>query len=350
MSGFESLEDRRLMAVLVGTDLQITGTAGNDTIRVSQQDAATIRVEQNGVVTFFNDANVSTIHVNAGAGDDRVEMISTAALPLTENVTLVGGDGNDSLTGGAGNDSLDGGNGSDVLSGGAGNDLLSGGADNNSMFGGDGNDVLKAGLGNDVYDGGAGVDLADYSDRTKNVSITLDDVANDGQLILAGLPLGTTLGTTPTRAIFELDNVKSSIENVTTGSGDDSIIAGTAAVDNVFNGGAGNDKLRGRNGNDRLLGGDGNDILVGAGQNDSLFGNAGNDILDAGAGNDELAGNDGDDVLSGGTGVDRFFGGAGNDVMFSADNTTDGTIDGGDGTDILDSDASDLFSNVEIHD
>ena len=346
MSGFESLEERRMMAVLAGTDLQITGTAGNDTIRVSQQDAATIRVEQNGVVTFFNDTNVSTIHVNALAGNDRVEMISTTALPLTERVTLVGGDGNDSLTGGAGDDSLDGGNGDDVLSGGAGNDLLGGGAGNNSLFGGDGNDVLKAGLGNDLYDGGAGLDLADYSDRTKNVSITLDDVANDGQLILASV----TLGTTSTRAIFELDNVKSNVENVTTGSGDDSIIAGTASVDNVFNGGAGSDKLRGRNGNDKLLGGDGNDILVGAGQNDSLFGNAGNDILDAGAGNDELSGNDGDDVLSGGVGVDRFFGGAGNDVLFSADNATDGTIDGGTGTDILDSDASDLFSNVEIHD
>lgn len=345
MSGFESLEERRMMAVLAGTDLQITGTSGNDTIRVSQQDAATIRVEQNGVVTFFNDTNVSTIHVTAGAGNDRVEMISTAALPLTENVTLSGGDGNDSLTGGAGNDSLDGGAGNDQLFGGAGNDVLNGGADSNSMFGGDGNDVLKAGLGADVYDGGAGVDLADYSDRTKNVSITLDDVANDGQLILASVPL-----VTPTKAIFELDNVKSNVENVTTGSGDDSIIAGTTNVDNVFNGGAGNDKLRGRNGNDRLLGGDGNDILVGAGQNDSLFGNAGNDILDAGAGNDELAGNDGDDILSGGIGVDRFFGGAGNDVMFSADNAVDGTIDGGDGTDILDSDASDLFSNVEIHD
>jgi len=201
-------------------------------------------------------------------------------------------------------------------------------------------------LGADVYDGGAGVDLADYSDRTKALTITLDDVANDGQFFLVPLAPLSPL----TKNVLEGDNVKSSIENVTTGTGDDSIIAGTTSVDNVFNGGAGNDKLRGRNGNDRLLGGDGNDILVGAGQNDSLFGNAGNDILDAGAGNDELAGNDGDDVLSGGVGVDRFFGGAGNDVMFSADNAVDGTIDGGDGSDILDSDAGDLFSNVEIHD
>jgi Ca2+-binding RTX toxin-like protein len=343
MSGFEMLEDRRLMAVLVGTDLQITGTAGNDVIRVSQQDAATIRVEENGVVTLFADANVTTIHATGAAGNDRIDVISTPTNPLTENVTLTGGDGNDSLFGGSGNDSLDGGAGNDSLTGGQGNDLLTAGTGDNAMFGGAGNDSLKAGLGADLYDGGTGVDQADYSDRTRALSITLDDVANDGELVLKlvlGLP----------RNVFEGDNVMSTIENVTTGSGDDSIIAGTTTVDNVFNGGAGSDKLRGRNGNDRLLGGVGNDILVGAGQNDSLFGNAGNDILDAGAGNDELAGNEGDDILSGGVGVDRFFGGAGNDVMFSADNQVDGTIDGGEGSDILDSDTGDLFSNVEIHD
>jgi Ca2+-binding RTX toxin-like protein len=343
MSGFESLEDRRLMAVLVGTDLRITGTAGNDTIRVSQQDAATLRVEENGSVSFFNDANVATLKIDGLAGNDRLEVLSTATKPLTEAATMTGGDGNDTVTGGAGNDSLDGGAGADVLTGGAGNDLLNGGTDNNGMFGGDGNDTLKAGLGSDVYDGGAGVDLADYSARFRAVSITLDDAANDGELItktVLGLP----------KNVNEADNVKSNVENVTTGTGDDSIIAGTSNVDNVFDGGAGNDKLRGRNGNDRLLGGDGSDILVGAGQNDSLFGQGGNDILDGGAGDDELAGNDGDDVLSGGIGVDRFFGGAGNDVLFAADNTVDGTINGMEGTDVLDSDAGDVFSNVEIHD
>jgi Ca2+-binding RTX toxin-like protein len=343
MSGFESLEDRRLMAVLVGTDLQVTGTAANDVIRVSQNDAATLRVEENGVVSFFNDANVSTIRITGNAGNDRLEVISTATRPLTENATIVAGDGNDTLVGGSGNDSLDGGNGADSMTGNAGNDLLNGGADNNSMFGGDGNDTLKAALGADIYDGGTGTDLADYSDRTKAVGIALDGVANDGQLVtrlVLGLP----------KNLNEGDDVRASVEDVTTGSGDDSIIAGTAAVDNVFRGNAGNDKLRGRNGNDRLLGGDGSDILVGAGQNDSLFGNAGNDILDGGAGDDELAGNDGDDILSGGVGVDRFFGGTGNDVLFAADNTVDGTINGMEGTDILDSDAGDVFSNVEIHD
>ena len=47
MSGFEMLESRRMMAVLVGSDLQITGTDANDTIKITQNDAATLRVEEN---------------------------------------------------------------------------------------------------------------------------------------------------------------------------------------------------------------------------------------------------------------------------------------------------------------
>jgi Ca2+-binding RTX toxin-like protein len=346
MSGFEmleSLEERRLMAVIAGTDLQVTGTSGNDVILISKQDAATIRVQENGVVTFFNSSSVKTIHVDGAAGNDKVQLTSTAALPLTQNATLTGGDGNDSLTGGAGNDSLDGGAGADVLAGGAGNDLLSGGADNNIMLGGDGNDTMKAALGADVYDGGNGIDLADYTDRTANVSIVLDDVANDGQLVFrfsGGL----------ISQVSEGDNVHQNVENVFTGSGNDSIIAGTATVDNFFSGGAGNDKLRGRNGSDRLVGGAGDDILVGAGLNDFLFGGTGNDVVDGGAGNDQLSGEDGNDVLSGGVGVDTYSGGSGDDVIFSADNTVDCTIDGGAGSDVLDGDGGDLFSNVEIHD
>jgi Ca2+-binding RTX toxin-like protein len=52
----------------------------------------------------------------------------------------------------------------------------------------------------------------------------------------------------------------SSIENVTTGHGDD-VIEGNA-LDNILNGGAGDDTLTGGYGDDTLTGGDGSDSFV----------------------------------------------------------------------------------------
>src|SRR4051794_2435588 len=105
----ESLEGRRLFAiVLVGSQVQVTGSAGNDVIRVSQQDANTIRVEENGIVRLFADASVSSLLLNGNtaavgsiaanpmkgtAGNDRIQVVSTPALPLTEAVTARGGTG-----------------------------------------------------------------------------------------------------------------------------------------------------------------------------------------------------------------------------------------------------------------
>src|SRR5687767_1373856 len=136
---FENLEDRRMFAVLVGSQLQITGGVGNDNIKVSQQDAATIRVEQNGVVSFFGDLAVTNILVNAGAGNDTVSLAST--IPLTEPSTINGGDGADNITGGAGSDNVDGGAGNDVIFGADGSDNLNGGTGSNTLRGGNGGDA-----------------------------------------------------------------------------------------------------------------------------------------------------------------------------------------------------------------
>src|SRR3954447_4939149 len=84
-------------------------------------------------------ASVSRITVDLGDGDDR--LTSTSALPTT---------------------ALDG----------AGNDQVGLGA---------GADTLKPGTGADVLSGGAGIDLADYSARTGDLTITLDDHAGDGE-------------------------------------------------------------------------------------------------------------------------------------------------------------------------
>jgi Ca2+-binding RTX toxin-like protein len=333
----ESLEERRLFAVaLVGTQLRVTGGAGADVIRISQQDAATIRVEDNGVVSFFADANVNTILVNANAGNDRVQIISPAALPVTEPATINGGDGADVLTGGHGADLIDGGAGNDVIAGGAGNDTLRGGTGNNSLAGGDGNDSMTAETGADTFDGGAGIDSVSYASRTTAIKVSLDNVANDGQTIILTLP-------PPSLPIIipEADNVRDTVENVTTGSGNDTIVAGAASVNNTFNGGSGNDRLEGRAGNDVLLGGAGDDVVLGGAGNDNLQGSTGNDKLLGGAGNDALFGGTGDDVLTGGAGADSMRGEAGSDLLLATDGFADTLIDGGADFDIADIDGVD---------
>ena len=324
---FEELEGRRLLsATIVGTQLQITGGSGNDVIRVSQQDAATIRVEENGVVSLFADSSVNTILVNGNDGNDTVTLVSTTTLPLTEAATLNGGDDNDVLTGGGGNDNLNGGSGNNTLNGGA------------------GNDTLTADTGNDVFDGGTGTDTVNYTSRTLALNITLDNVANDGQTTTIASPPPL-----PPLVIKELDNVMDTVENVNTGSGDDIIVAGVGNVNNVFNGGSGKDRLEGRGGNDSLSGGNGDDVLIGGLGNDTLLGQNNNDQLLGGAGNDTLRGGSGNDVLSGGAGTDSMFGESGDDLIISTDGVADSVLDGGTGFDIVDLDAVDpAAANAEV--
>src|SRR5205814_1833889 len=90
------------------------------------------------------------------------------------------------------------------------------------------NDVMTAGTGADAFDGGAGTDTVNYTDRTADLNISLDDRANDGQTFRIGR-----------FTISEGDNVGSTVEIVNAGSGNDVITANkTLSV-----GGAGTDIL-----------------------------------------------------------------------------------------------------------
>jgi Ca2+-binding RTX toxin-like protein len=90
------------------------------------------------------------------------------------------------------------------------------------------------------------------------VSVTLDGVANDGS------PGG------------EGDDVGTDVENVTGGSGPDTLVGD--ADHNVLNGGAGRDSITGGPRSDTLLGGAGNDLFAAAdGVADSVDGGAGTD-------------------------------------------------------------------------
>jgi uncharacterized protein (TIGR01370 family) len=76
--------------------------------------------------------------------------------------------------------------------------------------------------------------------------------------------------------------------------------------DDTFAGGAGGDRIYGRDGDDDLSGDAGRDLLMGNRGSDRLLGDGGNDRLFGGAGADEIAGGAGKDRLDGGKGADIF--------------------------------------------
>lgn len=192
----------------------LTGTAGDDTMVAFAGDDIVI-------------GNAGADAISAGEGGDFVS----------------GGDGRDVIFAGAGDDQVFGGGLADVIYGDAGadrifgdqgNDLITGGAGDDTVFGGEGDDLIVAemGDGNDVYfgdegSGGTGIDTLDISAATANVTVNLGSgPLSNGTASSSQTGNDTILG----------------IENVNTGSGNDTIIASNAV--NVMNGGSGDDTYR----------------------------------------------------------------------------------------------------------
>jgi Ca2+-binding RTX toxin-like protein len=220
---------------------------------------------------------------------------------------LHGGDGDDELHGGPGfNVTCSSCDGDDALYGDAGNDKLYGGyglAD--EFFGGEGNDYEKCETifreefhadtdpGSDTFDGifgqvGEGCGDVSYATRTASVTASLDDTANDGEL-------------------GEGDNLKSPVDWVTGGSGDDTLSGSDAE-----------DDLDGKAGNDSILGGDGDDVLTGWSGDDTVYGGDGNDTLAP---------------ASTESGADTIYGEGGNDSFYNLQDGSVDKADGGAGTD-----------------
>jgi Ca2+-binding RTX toxin-like protein len=177
----EALEDRRMLsASLAKGVLRVSGTAGDDVIRI-QKSSTSIQAIIDGVTQTFNAGAVKKIRVMAGAGDDSV--LVGPAIPSN----IAGGPGNDRLTGSKAADSINGGDGDDVLNGRGGDDTLIGGvgddtinglAGNDSVLGGDGRDNLSGGAGNDLLNGEAETDSISGGAGT-DLSIDLDDRLTD---------------------------------------------------------------------------------------------------------------------------------------------------------------------------
>lgn len=135
----QALESRRLLSASVSLAasgvLTVNGTSGNDVIRITL-DATNPRqldVITNGTTKSFTASSIKSITVNAGAGNDDVEVLELNG-SITIPMTLLGGAGNDTLVGGSGNDYIDGGSGNDTIAGEAGINTLIGGSGTNRLI------------------------------------------------------------------------------------------------------------------------------------------------------------------------------------------------------------------------
>ena len=360
---FESLEDRRLLAVnpftfeAATSRLIISGTAVADSVLVSSTAPGILNVRFESIdgvqETSLPAANVSQVIFYGGDGNDRFENSTAVATRVLGgrgddllsggigNDELYGEDGNDVLIGGAGYDTLNGGAGDDVIVGQSGNDtligesgndrlygaegddILYGGSGNDTLFGGDGNDqlwghegddslygeggddALYGAEGNDLLDGGAGTDTLDGGIGNDKMW------GQDGNDTLdGGIGNDEMHGNGGNDVLYGSDG----IDLIWGGAGDDKVWG--HAGDDVLFGDAGDDELYGGDGNDTLYGGAGNDRLEGHAGDDRMFGRTGNDMLNGGDGNDEMYGEDGDDILDGGIGNDFISSGNGNNTLW----------------------------------
>ena len=386
----EALEHRRLLsAVLDGGILGVSGTNGDDQIELTEDRSINrLRVVVNGTVQDFDLREVDGVVVNAARGDDRLILGADPDMAYAGNAPIPTFTVSTTVSGGLGNDSIFGGNGNDMIDGGTGVNKIDGRA---------GEDFLRAGQDTDDIRGGAGTDTVDYSDRTQDLNITLDDVAGDGNERQVMTLSGDMIQIIPR----EEDNVHSDVENVIGGAGDDEITGNR--FNNILSGGGGDDLLFGGYGRDVLNGNAGKDRLVGGRGGDLLIGGAGSDTADYsdhGAGvdvtldgiandglyervatiaqasltpafrslesdnakpdvenvigteaDDRMIGNGasntlvsrgGNDTLEGGAGIDLLRGGDGNDSLFAADGFPD-TVDGGPGHDPSSADEEDTL-------
>lgn len=278
------------VAAATVTALVVNAGDGADTVSVGGIDVATtVNGEEGDDDLGYSDVHNSATTLNGGEGDDTF----TTNVPVyvdggsdddtldghnaNDGATLHGGDGSDSILGGAGHDSITGGDAADYIEGRAGNDTFDGGS---------GDDTLVGGNGNDSMIGGSGADLADYSyvtTGTNDLNLSLDGVANDTNSVTG-----------------ETDNLDTSIEHITGGAGDDTLVGSSAG--NMLIGGTGNDSIAGSSGNDTMTGGDGADTLSGSSGSDSLDGGVGSDLVDGDGDIDTLIGDAGTDTLSGDSG------------------------------------------------
>jgi Ca2+-binding RTX toxin-like protein len=340
-----------------------------DGLQPLQAPAQTDPAEASG---FVLTAAVLSAASTAAASPSTPPLYAASDAPATLDADYVGTPGNDSQNGTAstdfmygqgGNDTLRGLGSFDVLDGGDGNDLLDGGEGDDSLWGQAGNDTLIGGPGIDTLKGGDGFDVAAYDNETN--PIRADVGAARVVVVVGGVGVNEFLDAIEGIAGGDGNDTidGSSTGNLLLGRGGDDTVKGADGVDSLY-GDGGNDVLNGGSGADLVDGGPGNDTIVSLGGEtfDSVHGGDGVDVLDHSAttlsgatfnfaaGTITVAGIAASTVVSGievyldgsgsntiySSGDGRYQGNDGNDTLHAAAGGVGETLDGGGGTDWLD--------------
>jgi Ca2+-binding RTX toxin-like protein len=251
------------------------------------------------------------------------------------------GDGDDTIVGG--NGGVFGDQRGNEIHAGAGNNVITSGSSGDTIDSGGGNDSISSGGGRDIINSADGNDTIDAGDGDDDINTQGNLTDGTGAVITAGD------GNDDVTSVFA--------KSVDGGAGDDRI----TGRDNIptVHGGDGNDLVRvnsdathsavvfGGDGNDSIYTSDGRDLIYGGAGNDRVHAGLGSDLISGGGGHDVLFGQGGNDRLYGGAGVDRLEGQHGNDRLDGG--AGDDTIAGGPGTDTsLASDVGDILTSIEV--
>jgi hypothetical protein len=144
----ETLESRELLsgtpltisqtAVYGGTQLQIIGTNGNDSITVKQTAAGLVIGNTGGWTTTVAGA-FNSILIKSDNGNDSVAVDAS----VKTSTTIEGGIGNDTFSDGSGNDTIYAGTGTNTITAGSGTDtIVTLGSTADKVYGGLGNDTF----------------------------------------------------------------------------------------------------------------------------------------------------------------------------------------------------------------
>ncbi|HTW95924.1 MAG TPA: calcium-binding protein, partial [Tepidisphaeraceae bacterium] len=203
-------DDSAVTETIIGTELFISGTPGNDSIRVNANGSGDLLVHANGAAAVsFPEAGLTSIVIVGGAGNDTLAVASDVTL----QARIRGNAGNDCLMGGGGDNILVGGIGSDTLVGGAGQNLLVPTLREIFTDGSGESDLLVGGP-------AGSKNIADFSHRTDNLYLSNDGADHNGVTIMpsvlnifAGTGQDTVAATAP--GMF-----------ISAGVGQDSLVSG----------------------------------------------------------------------------------------------------------------------------
>jgi Ca2+-binding RTX toxin-like protein len=349
-------EDDDLMEGGDGIDTaEMNGGNGSEIFTVAA-NGDRVRLDRVDPLPFFLDIGTTeNLVINANGGDDVVSA-GLGLAPLIQ-LTIDGGDGNDTINGGDGNDSLFGGEGNDVIDGNRGDDVAFLGAGDDLFIWdpGEGSDVVEGQDGTDtmLFNGAGGNEIFDLSANGERLRF----FRNVGNILMDTNDLErvdvNALGGTDNVVVNDLTGTDVTTVNIdlagaiggTSGDGqvDTVTLNGTNNADVIeILGQVGNISVVGlpslvtiknADGTDQLIvnGNDGNDAISAA----TLPAGAVQLTIDGGKGNDTINGSDGNDTLIGGNGNDLIDGDRGDDVAFLGSGHDTFVWDPGEGSDVV---------------